>query len=75
MAERELWTTSQAAAHCGIKPATYRDYTRTNGAPGPLPDVRSGNGELLFDAAAVRAWHADRPDRGWHGPHTPRKDL
>lgn len=63
MADREVWTTRQAAIHCGIRPATYRDYTRTNGAPGPL-EYRSAGGELLFDADAVRAWHANRPGRG-----------
>lgn len=74
MDDREVWTTRQAATHCGIRPATYRDYTRTNGAPGPL-EYRSAGGELLFDAAAVRAWHAKRPGRGSQARLVTRSDT
>ncbi len=61
------WTTTQAAAHCGIKPATYRDYIRKSGAPRALP-FRGANGELLFDVYSVRTWHRNRPGRGRHRP-------
>lgn len=66
----EVYTTSEAATHCGVAPATYRDYTRKLGAPGALT-YRDQNGELLFDAIRVRQWQANRPGRGrWTRPRT-----
>lgn len=66
MGEPELWTTREAADHCGIKPERYRDYARTGGAPGPVSGLRSGDGQNLYRASAVRAWQAARPGRGAH---------
>ena len=70
MLDPELWTTNQAAEHCGIQPATWRDYVHRNGAPGPVSREPGRAGQDLYDATAVRAYQAGRPGRGWHGPHT-----
>lgn len=71
--QQELWTTAQCAAHCGVKPAVWRDYVARNDAPAPI--LREpGRGQNLYPAAAVRAWHAARRGPGWWGPHQPRKD-
>lgn len=74
MPEPELWTAQQAGQHCdGVKAATYRDYTRRLGAPGPVAirrlDGRGQVGENLYDPTAVKAWHAARRGSGWWGPH------
>ena len=62
----ERWTTSQAAAHCGgVKPSTYRDYVAKLGAPAPLRERDPATGAKLYDAEAVKAWHAGRPGKGW----------
>lgn len=59
----ENWTTRQAAEHCRVKPRTYLYYVARLGAPAAVGrDVETG--EKLFDAGAVRAWHARRPGRG-----------
>lgn len=64
---QELWTTAQCAEHCGVKPATWRDYVNRLGAPGPV--VReAGRGQNLYLASAVRRWHAGRRGPGWWGP-------
>lgn len=61
---RELWTTTQAAEHCGVKPKTFNDYRQRLGAPDPVDRQPGRSGQDLYDAAAVRAWHASRPGRG-----------
>jgi hypothetical protein len=66
----ERWTAEQAGAHCktkqrpdGVPAATYRRYVNLLGAPDAVArDVKSGT--KLYDAAAVREWHASRPGRG-----------
>jgi len=63
MAEQELWTTAQAAEHCGVRPSTYRDYVSRQGAPKHV-SRQPGRGQDLYLAEAVRAWHAKRPGRG-----------
>lgn len=60
----ELWTTGQAAAHCGITRRVLHQYRKRNGFPEPIPDRRSADGQRLFDAAKVRAWQAGRRGRG-----------
>jgi len=65
----ELWTTTEAARHCGVTPGTWRHYTslrtpahlRAPAAEGRQPGKA---GESLFPADAVRAWYAGRPGRG-----------
>jgi hypothetical protein len=63
---RELWTTTQAAEHCGVRPSTFRAY-RTKpqlGVPAPVSSQPGRGGQDLFDADEVRAWHTARPGRG-----------
>jgi hypothetical protein len=60
----ERWTTGQVADYLGINPGTYRDYVVRQGAPGPLRERDPDTGAKLYDAAAVRAWHANRPGKG-----------
>lgn len=60
----ERWTTTQAAAHCGVKPSTYRDYVSSGYAPAPLDERDPATGAKLHDAAAVIEWHASRPGAG-----------
>jgi len=63
--DRELWTTSQVAEYCGnIKPATYRDYVNRQGAPKHVSRQPGRGGQDLYDADAVRTWHARRPRQG-----------
>lgn len=64
MAEREAWTTRQAAAHCHCRPHTFRSYTRINGAPNPIPDRFGPGGERMFWADEVIAWQASRRGMG-----------
>lgn len=64
-AEREEWTTGQVAEHCNIDRHVVHQYkARVPGFPQPIPGRRSGDGQLLFDAAQVRAWQASRRGRG-----------
>lgn len=66
----ELWTAAQAGGQCrtkerpnGVPGATYRRYVALLGAPDAVArDVKTG--AKLYDAAAVREWHANRPGRG-----------
>lgn len=60
----ERWTTAQVAEYCGVRPSTYRDYVSDGRAPGPLPERDLKTGAKLYDADAVKAWHANRPGRG-----------
>jgi hypothetical protein len=62
-----LWTTGQVAQHCGVNPGTYRDYVSRLDAPGPVDARDPVTGAKLYDAAAVKAWHANRPGKGWRG--------
>lgn len=59
----EWWTYDQAAAWCGVKPATYRAYIVQQDAPKGTrfdPDT----GRRLVAAGLVRAWWAGRPGQG-----------
>lgn len=67
--KRERWTTSQAAAHCGVLMDTFRSYVNRGLAPRPLPHEFGPRGERIFLADEIRRWHANRP-----GPGT-RTDL
>lgn len=66
----EHWTADQAGAHCktkwspeGVSGATYRRYVTLSGAPDAVGrDLETG--AKLYDAQAVREWHANRPGRG-----------
>ncbi len=66
----DRWTAAQAGAHCktirrpeGVVARTYRYYVRRLGAPDAVGrDVETG--AKLYDADAVREWHANRPGRG-----------
>jgi phage terminase Nu1 subunit (DNA packaging protein) len=60
----ELWTTTQAAEHCGCKPRTFNDYVRRRGAPQPVGREPGRGGQDLYDAEAVRRWHAGRRGQG-----------
>lgn len=60
----KLWTTAQAAEHCGVKPKTYTYYVLRQGAPAAVSRQPGRGGQDLFDAEAVRAWHANRPGHG-----------
>jgi len=67
--EVELWTTAQAARHCGVTPGTWRHNVSTGvpahlRAPAAVGRQAGSAGESLFPADAVRAWHAGRPGRG-----------
>jgi len=69
MTDTELWTTSQAARHCGVTPGTWRHNVSTGmpahlRAPAAVGRQPGSAGESLFPADAVRAWHAGRPGRG-----------
>lgn len=66
MSDRELWTTTQAAEHCGVRPNTFRDYRQRLDPPPPAPvsSEPGRGGQDLYDAEAVRRWHAERPGRG-----------
>lgn len=59
-----LWTTTQAADHWGVKPATYRDYISAGYAPSPVQMRDPRTGAKLHDAGAVRDAFAKRPGRG-----------
>ena len=65
-----LWTTTQAAKHCRVNPGTYRDYVSRLGAPGPVDARDPATGAKLYEAAAVMAWHATRPGKGWRKEQT-----
>lgn len=60
----ERWTTAQVAEWCNIRPSTYRDYVSEGRAPGPLNERDPETGAKLYDADAVKEWHANRPGAG-----------
>jgi hypothetical protein len=60
----ELWTTDQAAEHCGVKPSTWRYYRTRLNAPAPVSSQPGRGGQDLYDADAVREWQANRAGRG-----------
>lgn len=60
----ERWTTAQVAEWCNIRPGTYRDYVSEGRAPGPLRERDPETGAKLYDAEAVKEWHASRPGAG-----------
>ncbi|WP_406639108.1 hypothetical protein [Amycolatopsis sp. WGS_07] len=65
--EREQWTLSEAAEHCGVTPATVRSYRERLGFPRPLPYWavnRDAGRQSVVDAEQVRSWHALRPGQG-----------
>lgn len=64
MADRELWTTTQAAEHCGVKPRTFNDYRHRRGAPDPVGREPGLRGQDLYDAAQVREWKAGLKGQG-----------
>lgn len=64
--ELEVWTTRECADYLGVKVHTFRGYVNQGDAPQPVGRRPVGpNITDLFDAAAVRAWKASRPGRGW----------
>lgn len=62
--DRELWTTAQAAEHCGVKPKTYDYYRKRLGAPNPVRREPGRGGQDLYDPSEVRTWQANRAGRG-----------
>lgn len=64
MSSEELWTTAQAAEHCGVSPNTYRYYQKRLGAPAPVLREPGRGGQNLYRAQEVRAWHAGRRGQG-----------
>lgn len=56
---RELWTTQNAAEHCGITPATWRNYAANGRTPNSVALILGQT--PLWDAEEVKAWHANRP--------------
>ncbi|WP_026162261.1 helix-turn-helix transcriptional regulator [Corynebacterium ulceribovis] len=56
---RELWRVKDCAAWCNITNATWTNYVARGIAPAAAGhlDARSP----LWDAEAVKAWHASRP--------------
>ncbi|QDZ41910.1 hypothetical protein [Corynebacterium sp. sy039] len=56
-----LWVTSQCAEHCGCSNGTFSSYVSRSIAPEPVGHF---NRERLWDAEAVKEWHASRPGRG-----------
>lgn len=59
---RELWTVQQCATHCGVTDSTWRSYSRANNKLGvPEPVTRLTKQTPLWDAEAVKTWHANRP--------------
>lgn len=57
---RTLWRIEDCANHCDITPATWRSYVLKHMPPEPV--ARLGTNPL-WDAEAVRDWHANRPRR------------
>lgn len=54
-----LWRGADCADHCGLSASSWRSYVRRCMPPEPVAhlDARTP----LWDADAVRAWHAARP--------------
>lgn len=58
---RTLWRTIDCATHCGIGPRTWAHY-HSKGTTPPIVahlDQRTP----LWDAEAVKNWHANRPGK------------
>lgn len=56
---KELWRTTECAAHCGITPRTWASYYANKRTPAPVAmlDGRSA----LWLAEDIKLWHAARP--------------
>ncbi|MBK4151020.1 hypothetical protein GWO60_06665 [Corynebacterium macginleyi] len=56
---KELWRTTECAAHCGITPRTWASYHANKRTPAPVAmlDGRSA----LWLAEDIKRWHAARP--------------
>lgn len=50
----------------GLKHSTVK--SKRHDGELPLPDARLGNADLWF-TDTIDQWNANRPGRGWHGPH------
>lgn len=59
-----LWTTTQAARHWGVKPATYRDYVSAGYAPPPVGQRDPTTGAKLHSARASKAAFEARKGQG-----------
>lgn len=69
--EGEWIDTAEAAAICGIRPGTWRDYVSRGHAPAPDdPDAGAppARRRPRWRRATVEQWHAQRPGSGRHGP-------
>jgi len=55
---RELWNTTEVATYLGVKPGTVSAYRHRGQMPAPVQT--SGERTHLWDAATIRAWHAER---------------
>ena len=56
---RELWFGEQCAAYIGVSPATWRNYSANQRTPAYVATILGKT--RLWDAEAVKAWHAARP--------------
>lgn len=56
---RELWTGPDCAAHVGISPATWRNYSANGRTPAYVATILGKT--RLWDAEEVKEWHAGRP--------------
>lgn len=69
----DWWTGPQAAAHCGIKESTWRDYVYRGKAPKP-EDTDPGRpierSRPRWRPATVVAWNATRNRRVGRPPKT-----
>ena len=63
-----LWTSAECASHCGVSRSTWASYYRLKNVPEPVATL--GARSPLWDAEAVRAWHAARP--GSPVPNAPK---
>lgn len=77
MADAEEWTTREAADFLGVQVHTFRGYVNAGDAPQPVGKRAIGHNNFtdLFDAAAIRAWKASRPGRGWWRRTTPTPTI
>ena len=74
-AEPEWWGVAEAASHCGIRPATWRDYVASGHAPTPDRGVEEwipkNRRTPQWRPETVTAWHASRPRPGIGGRRSP----
>ncbi len=61
---KHFWTAAQCADYCGVAKATFAAYASRGTAPGIA--ARFDGRTPVWDAEAVRRWHASRPSQSRH---------